>query len=205
MPSSPYGPCRTGNITSRPRPGERDVAVTLRRVDERRSTMSIVSSPGRARKCTSRVGRSARAASTRVCSITSAADVADGRTIGQHPAAVLLDADRRPARSAGDRDWRRPPPPTPATLRARRNGRRRARQREVVSRTWSCRGPGVPGRAPRKSAENCRVVYRSESGVLVRRDRTRRSRAARPPDARRTASSRRRRSCRSARAAPSRP
>ena len=40
----------------------------------------------------------------------------------------------RRARSAADRDWRRPPPPRPATLRARQSGRRTARRREDVSR-----------------------------------------------------------------------
>ena len=47
------------------------------------------------------------------------------RPLGQRPAAVLLDADRRPLRSGRDRGSRTPPPPRRATLRARRTGRRR--------------------------------------------------------------------------------
>ena len=77
VPSSPYGPCRTGKITSRFRPVT-TACPSSRAVGARRSIERIVSSLGRATRCTSRPLRTGRAASSRACSITSAAETAVG-------------------------------------------------------------------------------------------------------------------------------
>ena len=103
-----------------------------RRRATRRSTRTSVSSPGRGGRKTSRPPRSAR----RV-----AAHLIDDfgrrrrrrRTIGEHPAAVLLDADRDRLVALAIEVARTRPPPTRARLRARRIARRRARRREDVS------------------------------------------------------------------------
>ena len=56
------------------------------------------------------------------------------RPIGERPPAVLLDPDRHRLVARAVEIARTPPPPTPATLRARPIVRRRARRPEVVSR-----------------------------------------------------------------------
>ena len=183
-----------------------------------------VSSLGRATRWTSRPPRTGRAASSRACSITSAADIAVGGAIGDRPAPLLVDADRAPARSACDRDWRTPPPPRRATLRARPTGRRRGRRR---ARRFTGRGYrserdrdsrlGIGGRRKLRSSA---TVQRRTSDVRApmvpapghtepwspsaSRSSRPRARAARRAAHGARRRSRRRRSCRSARAARSR-
>jgi len=77
VPSSPYGPCRTGKTMSRPTP--LTVAAPVASISEeglRRSMESTVSSPGCATRCASRPGRTGRAPSSLTCSMTSAAEIA---------------------------------------------------------------------------------------------------------------------------------
>ena len=77
VPSSPYGPCSIGKITSSDSPVTiADGTSALR--DEARSIERMVSSLGRARRWTSRPSRTGRAASTLACSITSPATMVCG-------------------------------------------------------------------------------------------------------------------------------
>ena len=77
VPSSPYGPCSIGKMTSSARPVTTAAGTSASRLRER-SIERIVSSLGRATKCTSRPSRIGRAASIRACSITSPAIIIAG-------------------------------------------------------------------------------------------------------------------------------
>ena len=94
VPSSPYGPCSTGNttssaspVTARPRPSsvlsiDRDQRVAARMRGHERLA--------RRRRSACRLTRAARSRRPRK---------SRRRPVGQQPPSVLLDLDRRPARS----------------------------------------------------------------------------------------------------------
>ena len=93
----------------------------------------IVSSPGPATRSTSRPVLICRAASTRDCSITSAVDAATGGC-PRSPSARLFRCGSAPVRIDCDRGWRTPRPRTPARPHVRQTCRRRARRCGDASR-----------------------------------------------------------------------
>ena len=123
VPSSPYGPCSTGKMTSRSSPvttapalgvaAARAVDREDRLVARARDEVHLAPFAASAARPRAAPARSLRRRHRR------------RRLVGERPAAVLLDADRHRLVAGRDRDSRTPPRPTRATLRARRIGRRR--------------------------------------------------------------------------------
>ena len=164
-----------------------------------RSMDRIVSSLGRATRWTSRPARGGRAASSRACSMTSAADIALGGRVGERPAAVLLDADRHRL--------------VALAIEVREDRRGRGQRHLVLARPAAVDDADAKTfheRNRRQSADvgdcrNSRVAFFSaRAGFGFRVTHRDGARPARRAATRRTGRSRRRCSCRSARAAPSR-
>ncbi len=90
VPSSPYGPCRTGKTTSSP--GRRRARQPSRRSRQPRDRSS--SACRRRMRNEMRLAAQRRADRSCAAAITSAAETSAGGRVGQHPPAVFLDPDR---------------------------------------------------------------------------------------------------------------
>ena len=102
--------------------------------------------------------RSARPASRRACSMTSAADIADRRPLGERPAAVLLDADRHRL--------------VALAIEVREDGRRRGQRHLVLARPSAVDDAdakslhGVDNRQSAMSSRQSRVAVSAMAAAL---------------------------------------